>query len=96
MRTYQALNQNEIRAVELTLRDNDGMPFDPEEVATEVTDMNGDVIIPEQSALFTDNVAYTMIGTVVTGTTGEYKLKLKIIKSSQTYFHVTKLTITGL
>jgi len=95
--TYQTLNKGETRAVELTIRTEvDGLGFVPQEVTTTILDSNDNEIVAEQVALFQENRVYVMVGPLTTGNIGEYKIKWKIIKSGQTYFHITNLTVVEL
>lgn len=93
MKTYQTLYQNENRAIEITINDDDGQDFEPTSVKTYVLDSNGNTIIEEQDAMVSSNQAYTIIGTTVTATVGTYKLIWKIEKDSYIYYHRTDIEV---
>jgi hypothetical protein len=93
METYQSFYQNEVRALELTIDDQDGSDFAPSAAFTQVVDESNTVVIAEQAALVTGSNVRTTIGTTVTGTVGTYKVIWRILKSGHTYYHVTVLTV---
>jgi hypothetical protein len=92
-KTYQALNQNENRAVELKIRDSNGTAFEPTSAFASVRDSDGNIVIEEQEAYVSTNMVYTIIGTMVTSNPGNYDLIWKIVKDSYIYYHVTELEV---
>lgn len=96
METYQALYVNEIRALEITINDQAGAPFEPSEGYVEVQDSSGNIVVAETAASISSNTAGAIIGTAVTATAGNYKVLWRLVKSSYTYYHVTELEITTL
>lgn len=95
-RTYQELNIGEIRKVELTIEDQDGLAFIPSAAYIQVNDKDGNVIIPKQSAVIQNNLVNTTIGTVVTSAEGRYNLIWDFHKNGLTYYHCTELEIVQL
>jgi hypothetical protein len=101
MKTYATLYQNEIRAVELTVRDQDDADYNPTEAYAWVLNHDGDIIQTESVCMVTGNRVYALIGEGVTGIAGDYDIVWKIIKraSEETtyrFFHKTKLTVEEL
>ena len=95
MRTYQALNKNEVRAVELTIRDKDGQSFTPSGAYAEIL-KDGVSVVAEQTATISVNRVYITINTVVTSTIGVYSIKWRLLKDTYTYYHTTELTVVEL
>jgi hypothetical protein len=96
MRTYQSLYKDEIRAVEITVNDQDGQPFISDAASASVYDNSGEVVVAIQAAYTVTNRVYTVIGTTVTGTVGKYKIVWKLIKDAYTYYHSTDIVIEEL
>lgn len=96
MITYQALYQNEIRAVELTINDQDGIDFAPSAAYAAIENEAGDVIVAEQAAMVTGNQIYTVVGTTTTATIGKYRILWRILKDGYSYRHATDLEILSL
>jgi len=91
--TYQALNQNENRAVELKVRDANGVAFAPSSAKVSIRDSDDNIVIPEQDAYVSSNSVITIVGTTVTSVPGNYDIIWKIVKSSYIYYHVTELEV---
>ena len=91
--TYQAFYQNEVRALQIEIDDNDGTDFAPSAAYVSVKDEDGTEVVAEQAALVSSNTVSTLIGTTVTGTIGTYKVIWRILHSQHTYYHVTELEI---
>lgn len=96
MQTTQTLYQNEIRAIQLRLTDQDELPFLPDSAYTTIYDSDGNVARDEQVIYINSNSVYDVVGTVVTGTVGDYEIIWKIVKDNYTYYHKTKLTVLSL
>lgn len=96
MRTYQTLYEGEIRAVEITINDQDGQDFEPDSATAKVLDEDENTVVTEQAATTSGNQIYTVIGTTTTSNTGKYKIIWKIIKGSYTYYHATDLEVHDL
>ena len=93
MRTYQTMYQNEVRALEITINQQDGQEFTPSGAFVTITDAEDNIVLAEQTAQVEDNFVRTVIGTLVTQTIGEYKVLWKIVKEPYTYYHVTDLDV---
>lgn len=96
MRTYQTLYRDEIRPVEITVNDQDGQPFLSDSASASVYDSNNEIVVPIQAAYTVSNKVYTVIGTVVTSTVGEYKIVWKLLKDTYIYYHSTDIIIEEL
>jgi len=96
MNTYQSFYQNEIRALELTINDQDGNNFYPSAAYAEVKTDTGVQVVAEQPAMVDSNQVRTLIGTTVTATVGEYKVIWRILYSGYTYYHITILEVQEL
>jgi len=94
--TYQSFYQNEIRALELEIDDEDGNDFVPSAAYVQVKDETGTTVIAEQAAQVSANAIRTVIGTIVTSIPGTYKVIWRIRYGSYTYYHVTVLEIQEL
>ena len=95
MRTYQQLIQNERRAVELSIDDQDGNTFTPSAAYAQVNDSNGTVVTVEAPAFIdgTTSAVYTIVGTAVTANVGEYMIVWRLKKEGYTYYHATDLEV---
>lgn len=98
--TYQSFYQNEKRALQLEIDDNDGTDFIPSAAFVEVQDSSGNPVVAERSAYVSGNTIRIIIGTIVTGTPGKYKVIWKIQgnqnepgTSTHIYYHITELEI---
>ena len=89
MRTYQELNQNEIRDIKLSLTDEDGTSFAPSACTYTVDNSAGTTIVASTNATISTNTITANITTTVTTTIGEYKLTWTIKKDGSTYKHIT-------
>ncbi len=94
--THQTFYKNEIRALEITVRDQDGNEYAPSGAYVEVQDDVGDTVVAEQVALVTSNRVSTLIGTATTASPGTYNIIWRLLKSGYTYFHVTQLEVRKL
>ena len=92
-KTYQTFYQNEVRALEITVRDQDGNEYPLSDAQVAVTDANGDVVIANQSAQVTSNKVSTIISTTVTAQVGIYHVLWTLRFSDYTYKHVTELEV---
>ncbi len=94
--TYQAFYQNEIRALQITINDQDGAAMAPSAAWVQIQDSTGAEVIAEQAAQVTANTVATLIGTTVTGTVGKYKIIWRISHNVHTYYHVSELEVMEL
>ena len=93
METYHSLYKNEVRAIEITIDDNDGSDFVPSAAYVQVLDEDGNTVVSEQAALVSLNTVATAIGVTVTATVGNYKIVWRILHSTHTYYHITNLEV---
>jgi methionine-rich copper-binding protein CopC len=96
-RTYQELNINEIRAVELTIENKDGVSFSPSAAWVTVNDSQGNDIVARQSASTSGNQISTVIGTITTSATGDYSIIWEMLSGDgYIYYHCTQLEVIPL
>lgn len=100
MKSYITLYQNEVRAIEITIRDQEELDWLPSNAYVSVRDKNGNFIINETTAMVNDNKIYFIIPTTVTSVVGVYDVLWKIIKvdGSNTYvfYHKTNVIVEEL
>ncbi len=100
MNTYLTVYEDEQRAVELTIRDNDDVAYTPDSATYTIKDSNGVEIVAETTCMVDENKIYFMVTDTVTALPGEYEVIWKITKVSgaNTYIfhHKTKLTVEEL
>ena len=96
MNTYQSFYQNEVRALELTINDQDGYSFSPSGAYTQIKTDAGVQVIEEQAAMVYDNKIRTLIGTTVTFLPGKYKVIWKIKQAGHSFYHITILEVQEL
>lgn len=94
--TYQELNINEIRAVELTVEDKDGTQFIPSAAYVTVNNSQGNAIVARQAAFTSGNEISTVIGTITTSAVGDYSIIWEMLYGGYTYYHCTQLEIIPL
>ena len=98
--TYVDMYENERRAIEISIRDQDDATWDPTAAYASVIDEDGDTVVAEAVAYVTDNLIYTIIDSTVTETPGNYQVIWRITKTSgvqtYTYYHKTVLTVKEL
>jgi len=95
-KTYQTFYKNEVRALQITVRDQVGTPFAPSGAYVEVQDNVGQTVVAEQAAQITDNTVQTLIGTATTASSGTYNVIWRILYQQYTYLHVTELEVRKL
>ena len=94
--TYQTMQQYEVRTLELTVIDQDGNAFAPDEVLYSVIDSDSAEVVAETLAAKNSNVIFAEITTTVTATIDIYKVVWKLTKTGKIYYHVTQLEVTTL
>jgi methionine-rich copper-binding protein CopC len=96
--TYISFIQNEVRAVTITLRDQNYTAVTPTSASTfQVTDCEGSVVLTEANATVSSNTLTGIINTTVTATAGDYYIIWKIIDSDgYIYYHKTHLEVKEL
>lgn len=95
-KTYQTFYKDEVRALQITVRDQNGNPFSPSGAYVEVQDNVGQTVIAEQPAQVTSNTVQTLIGTATTASSGTYNIIWRILYEQYTYLHVTELEVRKL
>jgi len=95
-RTYQELNINEIRAIQLIIEDNDGIDFAPSAAYVTIQDKQGNIKVPSQQAFVINNSVSTIVGSMTTSATGRYNVIWELLKSGYTYYHCTELEVIPL
>lgn len=95
-RTLQEMNVNEVRPLELTINDHTGAAFSPSAAYVTIYDEDGTEVVAEQAAMVVNDRVYTVIGTTVSGTVGNYTVKWRILYSRYTYYHATDLQIVDI
>jgi len=93
MHTLQTMYEDEVRAVEITILDQDNAVFEPDTAYVTIYDKDDNVVISETAATVSSNAVSIIINTTTTVSTGNYKLKWRIVKDSYTYYHLTNLII---
>ena len=96
--TYQTLTQGENRAVTITIQNQHHVAVTPMDTSKyQVTDCDGGVVVAEASATVSSNALTCVIGTIVTGTIGDYYIIWKIVdEDGYIYYHKTNLQISSL
>lgn len=95
-RTYQELNINEIRAIQLIIENNDGVDFAPSAAYVTITDKLGNTKVPRQAAFTINNTISTIVGSMTTSAAGNYNVTWELQKSGYTYYHCTELEVIPL
>jgi len=85
--------QNEVRALELTVRDQDGNELVLLSAEVEVTDEDGDTVVEESAAQVISNKVSTIINTTTTAQVGLYRVIWTLHYSVYTYKHATELEV---
>jgi len=94
-KTYQELNLNEVRAIQLTVEDNDGVEFAPSAAYVTINDSQGNTVVSRQAAYTSNNKVTTIIGTITTSAAGFYDVLWEIRKSGYKYYHCTELEVVS-
>lgn len=94
--TYQTMTQYEVRTLEITIIDQDGNAFAPDEVLYSVIDSDSTEVVAETLAAKNSNVIFAEITTTVTAAIDIYKVIWKLTKTGKIYYHVTQLEVTTL
>jgi len=98
--TYVDMYENEVRAIEISIRDQDDVEFEPSSAYATIVDSNGDTVVAETAAMVAGNQVYTVVNVITTETPGDYEIIWKILKvaGAQTYvyYHKTHLVVNEL
>ena len=104
--TYVTFMQNDIRALQISVRDqyDTVYPITSATVTVLTSIINhhgGAVVVPEAAAMVSGNAVSTLMTTTVTSAAGEYDVVWKLVKvinpgpgaTTYNYYHKTKLKI---
>lgn len=98
--TYITFYEDEIRAVEISVRDQDDAIWTPTAAYITIVDEDGDVVVAETAAMVSSNTILGLINTTVTSTPGKYFIIWRILKTSgtstYTFYHKTTLVVEEL
>lgn len=94
--TYQDMVQYETRVLEITIIDQNGLAFVPDNVYYKVLDSDETEIVSETLAAQNSNTILADIGSTVTANIDIYRVVWKITKNNKVYYHVTVLEVTTL
>lgn len=98
--TYITFYQNEVRAVEISVRDQDDAVWTPSSAFMSVVDEAENIIVAETATMVSTNTILGLINTTVTATPGKYYIIWKILKtagnSTYTFYHKTTLVVEEL
>jgi len=99
-KTNISINENEVRAVSLEIRDQNDDNFTPTDAFAQVVDEDDAVIVAEAEALITDNAISTLLEATVTANIGTYYIIWRIMQSVDTtnyvYYHKTKVDVMSI
>ena len=95
-KTNISINENEVRAVSLEIRDQNDDNFEPSYAYVQVVDSDDVVIVVEAETLVTDNAVSTVLDGTVTANIGTYYIIWRIVKTSYTYYHKTKVDVMSI
>ena len=98
--TYITFYENEVRAVEISVRDQDDAVWTPSSAYISVIDEAETIIVAETPAMVTSNTILGLIDATVTVTPGKYYIIWRILKTSgestYTFYHKTTLVVEEL
>jgi len=98
--TYMTLYENEVRAVEISIRDQDDAVWYPSSAYVKIVDDDGNTVVNEVPVMVFENTILTKVDTNITSVPGKYHLIWKILKTSgsttYTFYHKTTLTVEEL
>jgi hypothetical protein len=96
MKTYLSFYKNEIRAVQIYIRDQDDVDFIPDGTSTYTVVAPSGTVIPEVVAMVSGSSLTGLIDLNVTYLPGTYDIIWKIMKGSYIYYHKTDLQVLDL
>jgi len=100
MKTYLTIYQNEQRAAELEIRDQNDAEYTPSLVYATIVNSAGTIILAETPAVIIGYRAAILIPSTITSNIGDYEIIWRVLKTSgdttYTYYHKTQLTIEEL
>jgi hypothetical protein len=100
MKSYITLYQNEVRAVEITIRDENDLVWEPSTAYFSIIDSNGTIVMAEATAMVDDNKVYAIFPANVSAVCGRYDIIWKLVKvegsNTYTYYHKTNVVVEEL
>ena len=69
MKSYITLYQNEIRAVEITIRDQNDLVWEPSSATFKIIDSDNNIVLAEATAMVEDNKVYAIFPSSVSAIT---------------------------
>ena len=94
--TYVQFFINEVRAISITIRDDQELDFNPDTVTCLVENVSGSVLVVDTPAQIVANMASFTIDTTITANKGIYNAIWTINKDNLVYKHKTILTVEDL
>jgi len=94
--TYIYFYKNEIRNIELTIRDQNESPFYPDYAESYIEDVNHNIIVENATRSVSSNKVRMLIDTDVTSDPKIYNVIWTINKNSISFKHKTILTVRKL
>ena len=95
-RTFQDFYRNEVRALQLTIENEDGQDYSPSAAYVTISDEDGNTVVSEQPAMTAGANVYTLVGTTTTSATGMYNVDWKLERGAYTFYHRTELEVKDL
>lgn len=100
MKSYITLYQNEIRAIEVTIRDQNDLVWEPSNATFKIIDSENNVVLEEATAMVESNKVYAIFPLTISSTCGEYDIIWKFLKvegsNTYTYYHKTSVIVEEL
>lgn len=97
MKTFETMYTGDIRAIQITIWDQNDEAWLPSTVFAKVVNSDGEIISIEQLCLIIDNSAATIVPLAVTEFAGTYEVIWRIVKvvgsDIFTYYHKTELRV---
>jgi hypothetical protein len=86
VKCYYTVNQGDVRAIQLIIRDREGSPWYPTSATTRVVNSDGITVQVEKSSIINSNSAIMKLTNDVTSIPGKYNILWKLVKVlGQTY-----------
>ena len=100
MKSYVTLYQNEVRAVEITIRDEKDLIWEPSTAYFSIINSDGTTVLAEATAMVEDNKVFAIFPSSVSAICGSYDIIWKIVKTiaanSYVYYHKTNVVVEEL
>lgn len=101
MKSYITMYENEERAIELLIRDQNDTEWIPDAAYFKIQHGDGPTVVTEGPAMVSGNKIYALVTTAVTQWPGEYDVIWRILKvgtnnDQYTYYHKTRVVVEDL